>query len=50
MHLGIVPFDKDNKLSAKRMFDKKTLQAIQDELPKYLNNRGFDLERGQRAF
>lgn len=49
MHLGIVPFDKDNKLSAKRMFDKKTLQAIQDELPKYLNERGFDLDRGQRG-
>lgn len=49
MHLGIAPFDKDNKLSAKRIFDRKTLLKIQDELPKYLSDRGFDLERGERG-
>lgn len=49
MHLGIVPFDKENKLSAKRVFDRKTLQKIQDELPKYLKERNFDLTRGEKG-
>lgn len=49
MHMGIVPFDKDNKLSAKRVFDRKTLQKIQDELPKYLQERDFDLNRGEKG-
>lgn len=46
MHMGIVPFDKDNKLSAKRMFNRETLRTIQDDLPKYLQEKGFDIERG----
>src|SRR5699024_8209919 len=49
MHLGIVPFDKENKLSAKRVFDRKTLIKIQDELPKYLEERNFDLTRGEKG-
>lgn len=49
MHLGIVPFDKENKLSAKRVFDRKALQKIQDELPKYLKERDFDLTRGEKG-
>ena len=49
MHLGIVPFDKDNKLSAKRVFDRKTLKKIQDELPKYLKEHDFDLIRGEKG-
>jgi len=47
MHLGIVPFDKDNKLTAKTMFDKEALQDIQNELPLYMNERGFKVERGR---
>lgn len=47
MHLGIVPFDKDNKLTAKTMFDREALQDIQNELPRYMNERGFKVERGQ---
>lgn len=46
MHLGIVPFTKDWKLSAKTVFNKQTLKDIQDELPKYLQERGFVIERG----
>lgn len=46
MHMGIVPFDKDNKLSAKRMFNREALRNIQEELPKYLQEKGFDIERG----
>lgn len=46
MHMGIVPFDKDNKLSAKRMFNREALRNIQEELPKYLQEKGFDIKRG----
>ena len=49
MHMGIVPFDKDNKLSAKRVFNRIALQDIQEELPKYLQESGFKIERGQRG-
>ena len=47
MHLGIVPFDKDNKLTAKTMFDRDALQDIQNELPRYMNECGFKVERGR---
>lgn len=46
MHMGIVPFDKDNKLSAKRIFNREALRNIQEELPKYLQEQGFEIERG----
>lgn len=47
MHLGIVPFTDDYKLSAKTVFDRKALQSIQDELPIYLREQGFDIARGK---
>src|SRR5699024_12837099 len=46
MHMGIVPFDKDKKLSAKRVFNRETLRDIQENLPKYLQEKGFDIKRG----
>ena len=49
MHLGIVPFNNEHKLSAKTVFNRQALQAVQDELPKYLNERGFELERGEKG-
>lgn len=49
MHMGIVPFDDDNKLSAKRVFNRETLQKIQDELPEFLQSKGFKIERGQKG-
>ncbi|KRM32776.1 mobilization protein [Lactobacillus intestinalis DSM 6629] len=49
MHLGIVPFNAENKLSAKTVFNRQALQAVQDELPKYLNEHGFELERGEKG-
>ncbi|HEM3586886.1 TPA: plasmid recombination protein [Streptococcus suis] len=47
MHLGIVPM-KEGKLSSKAMFDKEELKKIQEELPKYMKQHGFVLERGER--
>lgn len=49
MHLGVVPFDKDNKLSAKRVFNRATLIEIQDESPVFMQNRGFDVQRGEKG-
>lgn len=46
LHMGIVPFDKDNKLSAKRVFNRETLRNIQENLPKYLQEKSFDIKRG----
>lgn len=47
MHLGIVPM-KDGKLSSKALFgNRKKLREIQDELPKYLNEQGYNLQRGE---
>ena len=48
MHMGIVPFDDDGKLSAKRIFNREALQRIQEELPQYLKENGFDVERGNK--
>lgn len=47
MHLGIVPM-KDGKLSSKALFgNRENLREIQDELPKYLNEQGYNLQRGE---
>jgi hypothetical protein len=46
MHIGIVPFDDEYKLSAKRVFNRTALQAIQEQLPTYLQQHGFNIQRG----
>ena len=44
--MGVVPF-QDGKLSSKAMFDKEELKKIQEDLPKYMNEHGFELERSE---
>ncbi|HFR3644071.1 TPA: MobV family relaxase [Streptococcus suis] len=47
MHLGLVPL-KNGKLSSKALFGhREQLQEIQEEFPKYLNEKGYDLQRGK---
>lgn len=46
MHLGIVPINGDGTLSGKKMFDRNALKRVQSELPKYLAEHGFDIQRG----
>ena len=46
MHLSIVPVTKENKLSAKSLLDRNALRGLQDEFPKYMQSKGFDLKRG----
>ena len=45
MHVGFVPII-ENSLSAKKLIDRKFLMEVQDQLPEYLKNLGFDIQRG----
>lgn len=47
MHLGLVPM-QNGKLSSKALFGhKEQLKEIQEEFPKYLNDKGYTLQRGE---
>lgn len=48
MHLVLVPFTKDDRLSAKELFDRENLKELQDFALK-LQEKGFDIERGKDA-
>lgn len=45
MHVGFVPII-ENSLSAKKLINRKFLREVQDQLPAYLKNLGFDIQRG----
>jgi len=47
MHLGIVPFNNEYKLTSKTIFTRECLRNIQEELPKRFQQYGFDIERGK---
>lgn len=46
LHLGVVPITRDGRLSSKDLFNPRELKRIQDEFPRYMKKRGFNLERG----
>lgn len=46
MHFDFVPMTEDNKLSRKEVMTKARLGNIQDKMPKYMQEKGFDVERG----
>lgn len=46
MHLGVVPM-RDGKLQGKNVFNREELRWLQDEFPKHMKSKGFDLERGE---
>lgn len=48
LHMGIVPVTKDNKLSCYHIFDKKELMSLQQDFNKHMNDRGFELEKGEK--
>nr|WP_258171953.1 MobV family relaxase [Bacillus sp. BH32] len=48
MHLGVVPM-RDGRLQAKNVFNKTELLKIQKELPEYLREQGFNIDRGQEG-
>lgn len=46
MHIGVVPM-RDGKLQSKNIFNRKGLLEVQEELPKFLEKKGFDIKRGE---
>lgn len=46
MHIGVVPM-KDGKLQGKNVFNRAELLHIQENLPKHLEDKGFDVKRGE---
>lgn len=46
MHLNIMPII-DKKFNCKKLFNKISLKKIQDNLPKYLQSKGFNISRGK---
>ena len=48
MHLHFVPVNKENgRLQARVSMNKAKINYIHDELPKFLQERGFDVIRGK---
>ena len=47
MHFGFVPLTAENKLCAKKVIDRSVLIRLQDEMPKVLQKKGFQIERGE---
>jgi len=48
MHMGIIPMKK-GRLTSKEVFSRQALKDIQDELPKYLQEKGYSIERGTKG-
>lgn len=48
LHFGFVPLTQDGRLCAKEMLSRRRLQELQDLLPKHLQDRGFQIERGRK--
>ena len=46
MHFLFVPRTRNNELCAKKVITRNSLRKLQDELPKYLQQRGYDVQRG----
>lgn len=50
MHLGITPITDDNRLSAKDIFNgKQVMVQLQTDFNKYVNEKGFELDRGESS-
>ena len=48
MHFGVVPLTKDGRLSAKEVVgNKQALTKFQDRFNEFVNERGYQLERGE---
>ena len=46
MHFMHVPVTPDGRLNAKSIYTRESLKKLQTELPRHLQSRGFDLQRG----
>ncbi|MGD8199001.1 MobV family relaxase [Lacticaseibacillus paracasei] len=48
MHMGVIPLT-NGRLSAKAIFNREALRFIQADLPQKLNEKGWNIERGERG-
>ncbi len=46
MHLLHVPVTPDDRLNANSIYTRSSLKKLQTDLPRYLQSRGFDIQRG----
>lgn len=46
MHFLHVPVTPDGRLSANKIYTRESLRKLQTELPRYLQERGFEIQRG----
>ena len=46
LHYSHVPITKDGRLCAKEVYTRESLRELQNGLPRYLQSRGFNIERG----
>ena len=46
MHFVHVPVTPDGRLNANKIYTRESLKKLQAELPRYLQSRGFDIQRG----
>ena len=46
MHFLHVPVTPDGRLNANKIYTRESLKKLQTELPRHLQSRGFDLQRG----
>lgn len=49
MHVGVMPITEDGRLSAKDIYNRTELQALQKEFPAELQRQGFEVERGEEG-
>lgn len=49
MHVGVIPITEDGRLSAKDIYKRTELQALQKEFPAELQRQGFAVERGEEG-
>lgn len=49
MHCYIIPVTKDGRLSAKDIFNRQEMRDLQENYFNYMQNKGFELERGQSS-
>lgn len=47
MHVGIIPITKDERLSAKDIFNRVELQNLQTGFTEHMQQNNFDIERGK---
>lgn len=48
MHLGVVPM-REGRLQGKNVFNRQELLWLQDNFPKHMQEKGYDLERGEKG-